>query len=122
MSRNLVRTIGRQWHTRILPVAAAAGTAIAALPAMAQQSEPIYYGPHMWGGWGWFFGPFMMLAVVVLIVVLTALVVRWLGGFGPGGIDRVQPGKAALDILRERFARGEIDKQEFEDRQRTLGV
>lgn len=117
-----VHTIGRKWQARILPVAAAAGAAIAALPAMAQPSEPLYYGPHMWGGWGWFFGPFMMLAVVVLIVVLTALVVRWLGGFGTGGIDRGEPGKTALDILRERFARGEIDKQEFEDRQRTLGA
>jgi putative membrane protein len=30
-------------------------------------------------------------------------------------------GRAALDILRERFARGEIDKNEFDERRRVLG-
>jgi len=30
-------------------------------------------------------------------------------------------GRTPLDILRERFARGEIDKDEFEERRRVLG-
>lgn len=34
---------------------------------------------------------------------------------GPGG------GRAALDILDERFARGEIEKAEFEEKRKLLG-
>ena len=43
------------------------------------------------------------------------------GGSGQS-IDRQSAGKTALDILRERFARGEIEKEEFDERRRTLGA
>jgi putative membrane protein len=74
------------------------------------------YG-HMMGG-GWIFGPIMMILFVAVIVAVVVLVVRWLGGAGAGGAG-ARP-KAALDILEERFARGEIDKDEFETRRQTL--
>ncbi len=41
---------------------------------------------------------------------------RWLGGAG-----QPPPGRTTLDTLKERFARGEFDKAEFEDRRRALG-
>ena len=72
------------------------------------------YG-HMMGG-GWFFGPIMMILFVALIVAVVVLVVRWLGG---GATQGTKP-KAAQDILEERFARGEIDKDEFEARRQAL--
>jgi len=31
------------------------------------------------------------------------------------------PHRTPVDILKERFARGEIDKNEFEERRRVLG-
>jgi putative membrane protein len=49
---------------------------------------------------------------------VVVLVVRWLGGAGGSGAG-ARP-KAALDILEERFARGEIDKDEFEARRQAL--
>lgn len=94
----------------------------ALLAAPAALAQP-YDHPHMWDyGWGWgmmIFGPVMMIAVVVAIVVVAVVVLRWIGeaprerGTGTG-----QP--TPLDILKERFARGEIDKQEFEERKRLL--
>jgi putative membrane protein len=47
--------------------------------------------------------------------------VRWLGGSGHGTAQHPPPVKTPLDILKERFARGEIDKEEFEERRRVLG-
>jgi putative membrane protein len=95
--------------------------ALTALPwlAWADAAGDRDYGHgHMWGGGaGWIFGPVMMILFVALIAAVVILVVRWLGGTsgGPG----TRP-KAALDILEERFARGEIDKDEFEARRQAL--
>jgi len=91
--------------------------------AQAQQPDGQYYGPHMWhGGWGgWFFGPVMMILFIAVAVAVIVLLVRWLGGPGHGGVHHGPPGKTPVDILRERFARGEIDKEEFEERKRVLG-
>jgi putative membrane protein len=90
-----------------------------------QSSEPCGYGygPHMmgWGG-GWFgmvLGPIFLILTLAVLIGLGFILVRWLGG--PWHGMHVQPGRAPLDILKERFARGEIDKQEFEERRRVLG-
>jgi len=77
--------------------------------------------PHMWDyGWGMMIvGPLMMLLLVAAVVVVVVLLVRWLGG-GPARTAGDAGQGRALDILRERFARGEIDKEEFEERRRLL--
>ncbi|WP_421884476.1 SHOCT domain-containing protein [Pacificispira sp.] len=93
-------------------------------PAIAQQSVGPGYEPHMWdGGWhGWFFGPIMMIAFIAIAVVVVVTLVRWLGGVGHAPSQYPHPStKTPLDILKERFARGEIDKEEFEERRRVLG-
>lgn len=91
-------------------------------PALAQQQGGPYYGHHMWGGGGWMFlGPVMMIVVLVALVAGVVLVIRWLGGpHHPAGGHGRHGGRDAMDILRERFARGEIDKEEFEERRRLL--
>jgi putative membrane protein len=109
---------------------------LAMASALAQQSqtpapsEPPYGYYHMWGGpWGWhagmMFGPTMMLLVIVGIVAVVVLLVR---SFGYGGHSYWQrpPGdfpyrRHALDILEERFAKGEINKEEFEEKRRLIG-
>ena len=102
-----------------LLLAAALPPLILPAAAWAQQGEP-YYHPHMWqgGGHGWFLGPVMMGIFLVILVVAVVLLVRWLG-VSPG--HHASAGKTPLDILKERFARGEIDKAEYEERRRVLG-
>ncbi len=94
---------------------------LALLPLASPAYAQLYgdYGPMMWGGgWGWMvFGGVMMLLFWGAIVLLIVLTVRWLVG-GVGGQSPAS--KTPLDILKERFARGEIEKQEFEERKRAL--
>jgi putative membrane protein len=77
----------------------------------------------MWGGgWGMIFGPIFMILVLAALIAVVVLIVRWLGGpWQYPAPHHPPPGRPPLDILKERFARGEIDKDEFEERRRVLG-
>lgn len=73
-----------------------------------------------YGGWdgGWsLFGMAHMLIWWIFAILGIALLVKLVFGDrrSQSGEDR------ALSILRERFARGEIDKEEFDVRKRELG-
>lgn len=93
------------------------------LPAAAQYGQPEWYGPgpwHMWGG-GWGFGWMFPLLVLVAIVFLAVFIFGSRSGghrhWGAGGCD---PTFTALQILNERFAKGEIQKQEYEEKKATI--
>ena len=66
-------------------------------------------GGYGMGGWGMMFGWFFWL---VVIVVLVWLVSRYSGGRG-GSTGPVGRGDSAEAILRERYARGEIDEATY---------
>lgn len=82
-------------------------------------------GPHMagWhGGWGgMILGPVLMLLVPVGLIVAVLLAARrlWPSSTAPSAVQPAMP-QTPLDILKERFARGEIDKEEYEERRRVL--
>ena len=78
------------------------------------------WGYDGYGMWGAGMGIGMLLFWGLIIAAIVALV----RGFGarPGGSEPGQPAKTALDILRERYARGEIDKAEFEQKRGDLLV
>ncbi len=117
--------VGHAHRRAGLASAAACATLLVPLAAAADAAGNWDHGSHMmWGGgWGGMaFGFLIMIAFVAAIVVTVVLVLRAFGGGGHGGPARTtQPGKTPLDVLEERFARGEIDAQEFEERRRVLG-
>lgn len=72
-------------------------------------------GGYGMGGFG-FGGIFMLLWWVLLIVGIVFLVKWMISSSGAGG----QSGDKALDILKERYARGEIDEQEYRKKKQDL--
>ncbi len=75
----------------------------------------------MMSGWGMgygFFGWLMMLLFLILIIGAVVLGARWFMNEGKLEISRKD--ETPLDILKKRYASGEIDKEEFETMRREL--
>ncbi len=75
----------------------------------------------MMSGWGMgygFFGWLMMLLFLILIIGAVVLGARWLMNEGKQEVSRKD--ETPLDILKKRYASGEIDKEEFETMRREL--
>lgn len=93
-------------------------------PAFAQSGR--YNGWHMgrWmmGDWGMgWFGMIFMIIFWGLIIVGLVLLIRWLTqNTSDKGHTDVSTGSKAIDILKERYARGEITLDEFEFMKKDL--
>lgn len=59
------------------------------------------------------FGPLSMILWLAVLVALVVALVRWLGG-------TERPLRSARDILDERYARGEIDRDEYLKRKQDI--
>lgn len=95
------------------------GIAAGTSPAVAQQD----FGPwrmHDWGfGWGgMWLGPIVMLAVLALLAAGIVSLVRWMAG-NRGSADP-SSSRSAREILDERYARGDIDRDEYLRRREDL--
>lgn len=68
-------------------------------------------------GWG-LGGGIMMIIFWATIILFTAWIVREVNG--RSNSDKTRHGKSTLEILEERYAKGEIDKKEFEEKKKNL--
>jgi len=71
------------------------------------------------GGWGMGFGIVFMLLFWGLIILGIAALIRWL--LTQSSPSRSSRDKTPLEIVQERYARGEIEREEYEQKKRDLG-
>jgi putative membrane protein len=67
------------------------------------------YWPMPW----MLFGPIIMLVFAIICMAMMFFMMR-------GGTVRRHRGEYAIELLKERYARGEINQAEFEERRRLL--
>jgi putative membrane protein len=77
----------------------------------------MYYGDHM-SGWGWFAMSVSMVLFWALVITAIVLLVRYVGQTGQSGQPPTT--RTPEQLLAERFARGDIDETEYQQRLATL--
>ena len=78
----------------------------------------MYYGDHM-SGWGWALAGVGMVAFWGLVITGIVLLVRSVGQSRQRS-DQPPPTRTPEQVLADRFARGEIDETEYQNRLATL--
>lgn len=71
------------------------------------------YGSCFWGPGNWFGGGIIMVLLGILLIFLLISLIR--------SCNRKSPGReSALDILKRRYAAGEINKEQFDSMKQDL--
>jgi putative membrane protein len=83
----------------------------------------MFFGLH---GLGWIFSGLLSVALFILVIVMIVRLLagpkRWHGQM-PGGFTppAAQQNTKALEILAERFAKGEISEEDYRRMKESLG-
>ncbi len=79
------------------------------------------YNPMM-SGWGFGFGWVFQMVFGILIAVAIIVLIVWIVKNARYGHRGTRYGGNALDILNERYAKGEIDRKEYEEKKKDLSA
>jgi putative membrane protein len=87
------------------------------------------YGPGsgygMMGGYGYGIGPIGMIIWVLILVAVVAAIVWLVRSLGTAGHHLPPPPgprrSSGLDILEERYAKGEINREEYLEKKKDIG-
>ena len=89
-------------------------------PALSQQRDSYAHG-HMWDTGGWFMGPIFMLLLLAAIVAIVLFLIKHAGGSIKGAHTApIYQKETALEMLKIRYAKGEIDHEEYDLRRKKL--
>ncbi len=82
------------------------------------------HGNGPWGmmGWGGGMAPYGMIVWILILALLVAGVVWMIRAMTSSSGDLVGRRSSALDVLEERYARGEIKRDEYLEKRRDLAA
>lgn len=90
------------------------GLALSA-PALAQTTAPTWYGPE----WMWWWAPFHMVMPILFFGLLIVGAIVLIRKLWPDEERRASSGRA-LQLLDERYAKGEIEREEYLRRRQDI--
>ena len=120
-----------EFKNKVFIPSVVAALCVAATSAMAQVGEipdrngfynhghDMMWGGGQWGGFGMVLGPIFMILLVVGIVACIIYLLRLFCMAGPASGSHAAHDRA-LALLKERYAKGEIDSTEFTERKKLL--
>lgn len=83
------------------------------MPGMMENMQ----GWGMWGPGTMLFFSLFWIAILVLVIVGIVFLIRYMRGYGMEGRGAQE---TPMDVLKKRYARGEIDRKEFEEKKKDL--
>lgn len=105
-----------------LTTATAAFAQVGEIPSTSYRYDHgpgMMWGTDQWGGFGMVLGPIFMVLILVGIVAGAIYLIRLSAGTSATASSQTAA-ERPLAILKERFARGEMDAKEFEERRALL--
>ena len=100
---------------------ASLGSALFPASVLADYRQYYGWGPGMmgWGPTGWF-APLGMILFWVLMILVIVLLIRRIRTSKGSGRETELVAESALEILKKRYARGEINKEEYLEKKKDL--